>query len=357
METAFGYIACNACNYMLYAASRRLSLATVTALGKVTEKVTDFVFDAAVSTALIITSVRIRNKLSAVSNSKTSKASSPDDSSCKSRTSEGNGCHTNVYTTVYVNQINVTNTTNITINSADSPHKEDVRFPKQSYGNIPWAFVRGYGRRFRFICLSRFRNYESPVIRKSSFRGAFSGKRQPVESSVAFSTSTFCLSLDEGVIKELFDKMHGKYFHKRTSLEQFTYVLTGKGKKPEGVISIEWIASPRSFSLFIGIVCAPYRDKWKICKGLFTGNINKNPSCDFNRMVSHDLVKNNKVSSTLKENARFISERIMTWNPFLCFFPDSQPSETIFPFFFIRPSCPFPDKGIFCFSANYSCYF
>ena len=49
METAFGYIACNACNYMLYAASRRLSLATVTALGKVTEKVTDFVFDAAVS--------------------------------------------------------------------------------------------------------------------------------------------------------------------------------------------------------------------------------------------------------------------------------------------------------------------
>ena len=139
--------------------------------------------------------------------------------------------------------------------------------------------------------------------------GAFSGKRQPVESSVAFSTSTFCLSLDEGVIKELFDKMHGKYFHKRTSLEQFTYVLTGKGKKPEGVISIEWIASPRSFSLFIGIVCAPYRDKWKICKGLFTGNINKNPSCDFNRMVSHDLVKNNKVSSTLKENARFISEK------------------------------------------------
>ena len=113
--------------------SRRLSLATVTALGKVTEKVTDFVFDAAVSTALIITSVRIRNKLSAVSNSKTSKASSPDDSSCKSRTSEGNGCHTNVYTTVYVNQINVTNTTNITINSADSPHKEDVRFSENNH--------------------------------------------------------------------------------------------------------------------------------------------------------------------------------------------------------------------------------
>lgn len=133
METAFGYIACNACNYMLYAASRRLSLTTVTALGKVTEKVTDFVFDAAVSTALIITSVRIRNKLSAVSNSKTSKASSPDDSSCKSRTSEGNGCHTNVYTTVYVNQINVTNTTNITINSADSPHKEDVRFSENNH--------------------------------------------------------------------------------------------------------------------------------------------------------------------------------------------------------------------------------
>ena len=111
MGTAFGYIARNACNYMLYTASRRLSFATATALGKVT----DFVFDAAVDvgTAWIIKSVGIWDKLSAVSDSKTSKASSPDDSSCKGRTSEGNGCHTNVYTTVYVNQINVTNTTNI----------------------------------------------------------------------------------------------------------------------------------------------------------------------------------------------------------------------------------------------------
>lgn len=310
METAFGYIACNACNYMLYAASRRLSLATVTALGKVTEKVTDFVFDAAVSTALIITSVRIRNKLSAVSNSKTSKASSPDDSSCKSRTSEGNGCHTNVYTTVYVNQINVTNTTNITINSADSPHKEDVRFSENNHTETSREPLSEDTVAASGSSVSQDSETMSPQSSGNpASGGAFSGKRQPVESSVAFSTSTFCLSLDEGVIKELFDKMHGKYFHKRTSLEQFTYVLTGKGKKPEGVISIEWIASPRSLSLFIGIVCAPYRDKWKICKGLFTGNINKNPSCDFNRMVSHDLVKNNRVSSTLKENARFISEK------------------------------------------------
>ena len=313
METAFGYIACNACNYMLYAASRRLSLATVTALGKVTEKVTDFVFDAAVSTALIITSVRIRNKLSAVSNSKTSKASSPDDSSCKSRTSEGNGCHTNVYTTVYVNQINVTNTTNITINSADSPHKEDVRFSENNHTETSREPLSEDTVAASGSSVSQDSESVTPQSSGNPVSGEiFSGKEESCESSIPFPDDfpfPFYLSLSDDCIKELFDGMHGKYFHKRTSLEQFTYVLTGKGKKPEGVISIEWIASPRSFSLFIGIVCAPYRDKWKIGKGLFTGNINKNPSCDFNRMVSHDLVKNNRVSPTLKENARFISEK------------------------------------------------
>ena len=45
--------------------------------------------------------------------------------------------------------------------------------------------------------------------------------------------------------------MRGKYFHEKTSLELLTYVLTGRGEKSEGTISIEWIASPRSFSLFI----------------------------------------------------------------------------------------------------------
>ena len=204
----------------------------------------------------------------------------------------------------------MTNTTNITINSADSPHKEDVRFSENNHTETSREPLSEDTVAASGSSVSQDSETMSPQSSGNpASGGAFSGKRQPVESSVAFSTSTFCLSLDEGVIKELFDKMHGKYFHKRTSLEQFTYVLTGKGKKPEGVISIEWIASPRSFSLFIGIVCAPYRDKWKICKGLFTGNINENPSCDFNRMVSHDLVKNNKVSSTLKENARFISEK------------------------------------------------
>lgn len=57
--------------------------------------------------------------------------------------------------------------------------------------------------------------------------------------------------------------MRGKYFHEKTSLELLTYVLTGRGEKSEGTISIEWIASPRSFSLFIGIVCAPYHNNGK----------------------------------------------------------------------------------------------
>lgn len=314
MINPIGRIAGRACTSMLSTAGKQISKTACIIVGAAA--------GAGITVLIVKKGGKIWDKLPTVFDPRTGKTFSPDDSSCKGRTSEGNGCHTNVYTTVYVNQINVTNNiVNVTNNTAyyntenimnatafseerspfsDGSHAKTAREPSSEYtSTVSGPFTS--------------QEYTGTVSPLSSGNpasgGAFSGKRQPVESSVAFSASTFCLSLDEGVIKELFDKMHGKYFHKRTSLEQFTYVLTGKGKKPEGAISIEWIASPRSFSLFIGIVCAPYRDKWKICKGLFTGNINKNPSCDFNRMVSHDLVKNNRVSSTLKENARFISEK------------------------------------------------
>ena len=111
-----------------------------------------------------------------------------------------------------------------------------------------------------------------------------------VISYPVFSNSTFCLPLSNEIIGKLFNGMRGKYFHEKTSLELLTYVLTGRGEKSEGTISIEWIASPRSFSLFIGIVCAPYHNKWKMGKSLFTGRINKNPSCDFSRMTELGLV-------------------------------------------------------------------
>lgn len=259
----------------------------------------------------IVNRKEIRNMLLNLINSG-SRSSAPNKFSYGIGEFERNGYQTNHHTTtfVFVNQINITNTTNITINPADSPHKEDVRFSENNHTETSREPSSEDTVAASGSSVSQDPETVSPQSSGNPVSGqSFSGRQEPVASSVAFSTSTFCLSIDEGVIKKLFDEMHGRYFHENTSLELFTYVLTGKGNKPEGAIFIEWIASPRSFALFIGIVCDPYRDKWKIAKGLFTGNINKNPSCDFNRMVGHDLVKDNRISPTLKENARFISEK------------------------------------------------
>lgn len=259
----------------------------------------------------IVNRKEIRNMLLDLINSG-SRSSAPNKFSYGIGEFERNGYQTNHHTTtfVFVNQINITNITNITINPADSPHKEDVRFSENNHTETSREPSSEDTVAASGSSVSQDSETVSPQSSGNPVSGqSFSGRQEPIASSIAFSTSTFCLSLDEGVIKELFDEMHGRYFHENTSLKLFTYVLTGKGKKPEGAIFIEWIASPRSFALFIGIVCAPYRDKWKIAKGLFTGNINNNPSCDFNRMVGHDLVKDNRVSPTLKENASFISEK------------------------------------------------
>lgn len=80
----------------------------------------------------IVNRKEIRNMLLGLINSD-SRSSAPNKFSYGIGEFERNGCQTNNHTTifVFVNQTNVTNTTNITINSADSPHKkEDVRFPK-----------------------------------------------------------------------------------------------------------------------------------------------------------------------------------------------------------------------------------
>lgn len=307
MGTAFGYIARNACNYMLYTASRRLSFATATALGKVT----DFVFDAAVDvgTAWIIKSVGIWDKLSAVPDSKTSKASSPDDSSCKNRTSEGKGCHTNFYTTVYVNQINVVNNVmNVTVVSEDPSHFSGSNHAETSREPSSEDTVAASGS-----SVSQDPETVSPQSSEHSDSGQTSSdKQEPVASSVVLSTSTFCLPLDDALIKELFDGMRGWYFHENTSLEQLTYVLTGRGETPESVIPIEWIASSRCFALFIGVVCAPFRCKWKKAKELFaeTPNLNDNLSCDFNRLVTDKgFVNGGKVSSGLEANEHFMNEK------------------------------------------------
>lgn len=44
-------------------------------------------------------------------------------------------------------------------------------------------------------------------------------------------------------------------------------------------------------------------------KSLFTGRINKNPSCDFSRMTELGLVDDNRVSPALKKNNYFVREK------------------------------------------------
>lgn len=259
----------------------------------------------------IVNRKEIRNMLLGLINSG-SRSSAPNKFSYGIGEFERNGCQTNNHTTifVFVNQTNVTNTTNITINPGDSPHKEDVRFSENNHTETS----REPSSEDTVAASSSSVSQDPETVSPQSsgnpvFGQSFSGRQEPVASSVVLSTSTFCLSLDEGVIKKLFNGMRGKYFHENTSLEQFTYVLTGRGEPLESVIPIEWIASSRCFALFIGVVCALYHEKWDIAKPLFCGRINRNLSCDFGRMVKHDLVKGARISPTFNENTYFKREK------------------------------------------------
>lgn len=229
---------------------------------------------------------------------------------------ERNGCQTNNHTTifVFVNQTNVTNTTNITINSADSPHKkEDVRFSENNHTETSREPSSEDTVAASGSSVSQDPETVSPQSSGNPVSGqSFSDRQEPAASSVVLSTSTFCLPLDDALIKELFNGMHGKYFHKRTSLEQFTYVLTGRGETPESVIPIEWIASSRCFALFIGIVCARCSRKWEKAKKLFvkTPNLNVNLAGDFSRLrTDRGFVDGVKVSSGLEANEHFMNEK------------------------------------------------
>ncbi len=44
-------------------------------------------------------------------------------------------------------------------------------------------------------------------------------------------------------------------------------------------------------------------------KSLFTGRINKNPSCDFSIMTELGLVDDNRVSPALEKNNYFVREK------------------------------------------------
>lgn len=242
------------------------------------------------------------------------KKSASNNFSNKGRRSEGSSCHTDSYTTsfVYVDHVNITtnNITNITINPDESVPEENISFSGSNHAAT--SHVPPSECVVDSSCLFGCQGFEtgtSPSPVDSDTVQVPWGMQRDFESTIVLSTSTFCLSLSADVIERLFSAMCGRCFHKTTSLRLFTYVLTGKGEKPEGPISIEWIATPRSFALFIGIVCAPYWDKWKTAKGLFTGRINVNPSGDFGRFCRNDLVKGNKVSTGFENNEKFQREK------------------------------------------------
>jgi hypothetical protein len=263
----------------------------------------------------IVNRKEIRNMLLGLINSG-SRSSAPNKFSYGIGEFERNGCQINNHTTifVFVNQTNVTNTTNITINSADSPHKkEDVRFSENNHTETSREPSSEDTVVASGSSVSQDPETVSPQSSGNPVSGqSFSGRQEPVASSVVLSTSTFCLPLDDALIKKLFDGMHGKYFHENTSLEQLIYVLTGRGGTPESVIPIEWIASSRCFALFIGIVCAPCWRKWKKTEKLFvdTPNLNKNLSDDFYGLRNDKgFVNGDKISPGLKANKHFMNEK------------------------------------------------
>lgn len=262
----------------------------------------------------IVNRKEIRNMLLGLINSG-SRSSAPNKFSYGIGEFERNGCQTNNHTTifVFVNQTNVTNTTNITINSGDSPHKEDVRFSENNHTETSREPSSEDTVAASGSSVSQDPETVSPQSSGNPVSGqSFSGRQKPVASSVVLSSSTFCLPLDDALIKELFDGMHGKCFHENTSLEQFTYVLTGRGEKPKNGIPIEWIASSRCFALFIGTVCYSCNCRWKKAKRLFfkTPKLNENLSDDLSGLRDDKgFVNGGKISPGLEANEHFMNEK------------------------------------------------
>ena len=302
MENAIGCIVGNAYTSMLSSTGRHLSSAI---WGKVSCFVAGAVAGAGV-TYCVIKGKEIREKLLTlmVVDPKTSKTFILDNLSHKSWKHAGNIYKIINCTTVHIGlSVPEDNGRFSKGNNIELLHKSSA---EQTVGASD-LFAGEVPKEHDLFSCTQHLETMSPLPKENAADGQRTS--EVAVSYPVFSNSTFCLPLSNEIIGKLFNGMRGKYFHEKTSLELLTYVLTGRGEKSEGTISIEWIASPRSFSLFIGIVCAPYHNKWKMGKSLFTGRINKNPSCDFSRMTELGLVDNNRVSPALKKNNYFVREK------------------------------------------------
>lgn len=243
-----------------------------------------------------------------------SKASTSNNSSNKGRESKEDTCHTDSHTTsyVYAGHVNITtnNITNITINSDDNISKESACFSGSNYTEM--SHEPSSECVADVSCPSGRQDSETVTPLSSvdsDFVQILSSVPPPRESIVVPSTSTFSLPLDANVINNmLFGGMSRRCFSETVGLELFTYVMRGRGEKPEGTIPIEWTASPRNFALFIGVVCGC---RWSMAKKLFTGKgiIKANLSCCFSRLVSDGLVKGGKVAPGFENTEKFKREK------------------------------------------------
>lgn len=126
------------------------------------------------------------------------------------------------------------------------------------------------------------------------------------KEEIVTSTVTFGLNLDQKNVEYLFDEMNENYFRK-TSLKQFTYVLTGRGE-PEHTHQIEWIASSRSFAVFIGIVCHNCNKKWIMGRKYFTGEFNKNLSDDYSSFANKLGTSSEPIPKGFASKSAYINE-------------------------------------------------
>ena len=130
---------------------------------------------------------------------------------------------------------------------------------------------------------------------------------QQEDNDVVTSTDTFNLNLSEEFVKSLFKGMKDRFIDK-TAYALFSYILTGKGK-PDNVGQINWKASPRSFALFIGVLCYDRNRQWEIAKKHFTGKMNKNPSSDYKRIAKKFDIINDRIPKDFSEKSDFINEK------------------------------------------------
>ena len=202
---------------------------------------------------------------------------------------------------VYSTQINSTTSNNIEITQNNITINRNQIDNRQTIDNNP---IKDKKETMHDCALEKSGTTNSDKERESDVHPEEEITQQ--DKNVVTSTDTFNLNLSEESVEILFNKMNG-YFIDETEYSLFSYILTGKDK-PDNVGQINWKASPRSFALFIGVLCYDRNKQWKIAQKHFTGKINKNLSNDYSRIKDKIKIINDRIPKDFSENSHFINE-------------------------------------------------